>query len=159
MSWKLGRGRSQHVLVKEQERRTSQRRWPRGEGGFDERARKTCWEKEKHARASTACLLWAVLGMWGTWQEMEVGLGQAGAGSPGGGVSISSEGNKVPWTNLGRGGLPFRKVSLVAEGVEDGPEGWAALWGSESGARPCPKMLSRWLREERPRGSHETHGS
>lgn len=85
---------------------------------------------------------------------MEVGLGQAGAGSPGGGVSISSEGNKV-----GRGGLPFRKVSLVAEGVEDGPEGWAALWGSESGARPCPKMLSPWLREERSRGSHETHGS
>lgn len=80
MPWKLGRGRSQHVLVKEQGRRTSQRRRARKDReGFDERARKTCCEEEKHSLASTACLLWAVLGTWGTWQEVEVGLGQAGA--------------------------------------------------------------------------------
>lgn len=80
MPWKLGTGRDQLVLVKEQGRRTSQRRWARKETeDFDERAKKACWEKEKHSLASTACLLWAVLGMWGTGQEMEVGLGQAGA--------------------------------------------------------------------------------
>lgn len=58
-------------------RKTSQRRWARTEmEGSKDRARKACWVKGTALVASVACLLWAVLGMW---QEMEVGLGQAGA--------------------------------------------------------------------------------
>lgn len=47
--------------------------------GFSEEAgqeghggRKACWEEKKHRLDSMACLLWAVLGLWGAWQEVEV---------------------------------------------------------------------------------------
>lgn len=39
---------------------------------------------------------------------------------------------------LGRGGLPFRKVSLVAEGVGDGPEEWAAAVGTRERCQALP---------------------
>lgn len=40
---------------------------------------------------------------------------------------------------LGRGGLPFRKVSPVTEGVEDGPEEWAAAVGTRKRCQALPE--------------------
>lgn len=68
-----------------------------------------------------ACLVWAMLGRLGVWQEMEVGLGQAGPRRPREGVSILLEGNGEPRkdSEQGRSKIP---VLLVVVSMEDGLE-------------------------------------
>lgn len=93
-----------------------------------------------------ACLEWAISGIWGTWQETEVGRGQAGPCRSREGVSLLSEGSWEPWKDSEQGWAPFYKGLSGGSGCES-PRGerWQ-LWESETGARSCPLMLPVELR-------------
>ena len=62
-----------------------------------------------------------MLGRLGMWQEMEVGLGQAGPCRPHEGVSILPEGNGESRKDSEQGWSKI-PVSLVVESTEDGLE-------------------------------------